>query len=177
MTAGKIIALVASILVAVVILVYGIPYGCMALLMAGEGGISGTAKTIDTTPHASNEAVKIDDLEYSITGVSYNQTFKNKKADNGKTYLSLTINVKNTGKEPIDNLTEYQLYADNVTCKEYVDPDYEDFVDGSEIGAGKISKAELTFIVPQNAKSITLNVSSYEDDECLNMKQITFTIR
>lgn len=176
MTAGKIVALVASIVLGIALIIYGPYICCIACVMAEEGAL-GEHKTVDPTPHAVTEAVMIDDFEYTISDISYNQTFKGKKADDGKTYLSLTVNVRNTGAESLADLSDYHLYADNVSCKNYVDPDYEDFEDSGEIDAGKISKAELTFIVPQNAKSITLNVSSYEDDECLNMKQITFTIR
>ena len=176
MTAGKIVALVASIVLGIALIIYGPYICCMTCVMAEESALNGH-KTVDPTPHAVTEAVMIDDFEYTISDISYNQTFKGKKADDGKTYLSLTVNVRNTGAESCGDFSEFHLYADNVSCKNYVDPDYEDFEDSGEIDAGKISKAELTFIVPQNAKSITLNVSSYEDDECMNMKQITFTIR
>ena len=173
-SAGKIVALVASILVAAVLFFYGIPIGIMACGMMGEAGLS-TNTEVDKTEHSITESVMIGKLAYSISDIKYTETFNNKKLDSGKTYLSLNVNIRNTDSEARSDFSEYKLYADNVSCKEYINPDLEDFSDATEIDPGKTLSAELTFIVPADASKITLSVKNDSDDSG-NSKQITFLI-
>lgn len=175
MTAGKIVALVASIVVGVALVIYG-PFGFWACSMAGEGDISNPPKTIDTTPYTSDSSARLGDLEVTVSDISFSQTFDGKKAKEGKEYLSLTANLKNVGKEDVTTYDiDFELIADNISCKEYTSEDEEDFYNNGTLSQGTIEQNDLTYIVPKNAETITLKVTGYEDEN--HLKQINFTIK
>lgn len=176
-TPGKIVALVAGILAGLILYTVitniAVPMGILSCVSNNSVSVNA-----DKTPHAVTDVVRSGNFEYSLSDITYTDTYNNVKRTDGKTYLMFKVNVKNIGANRDFDSSSYTLYADDVACKQYEDEADESFYQPDEIDPGKSVQEELVYIIPSTAVSVSLSVTNDNSYELFTeQNQFTFTIR
>ncbi len=172
MSGGKIAALIISILFGVILIFCAIPFGCIMCLSGIENRYSDSH--IDSSYYGMGSSVNAGNFVYSLTSAEYSNTYNGKKADDGKQFVTVNIEVRNTSDELFSNTVYYTLYDNNYLTNE-IDTTFPEY-DSITLPPGKIGSFKIVYEISKQPESLELFMETEEDDEPYGEYKFTFTI-
>ena len=159
MTGGKIAATVVGIVLAVVVLIYIVPFGFIICVSTIDNAGSEFITSQDLTAvYSTDETVDMGDFSYSVDNISYTDTYGNDKAGDGYEFLKVDVIIKNTSdiSEYVD--AEINLYTDDFLYESFNSPDPNRYLD-----VGKSEIVTYVYKIPKQRESVELSFSVTDD--------------
>lgn len=140
-------------------------------------GTDGTESGSGSIVVNEGESCSVGDLEMTFTKKVFNYEYKNDtygfyKADQGKKFISATLNVKNTGKsDEYICVYDFDCYADNEIVEQKFFPD-DDFINAN-LSPGREVTFTVYYEIPKMASSVEIeyDVNNFSNDK------VTFYIK